>query len=165
MRTIGTTIGTTIAAAAMCSLALVGCGGGGTPAASSSPAASSVAPAEAVTPSPTPSTQAAQFSADVRARIESGDYTPTKGRNAKEQKAIDKAQESIKTYMAKLDDGRLQAVGAYNCQVKNEVSTKDPSFDRRDFEELILANPGTEDAFKPVLGLTYEEAVRTICPS
>ena len=158
------TVGSTIAAAAMCTLALAGCGGGGTTTAASSPAASSVAPAPSVTPSPTPSTQAARFSADVRAKIESGDYTPTKGRNAKEQKVIDKALKNIDTYIDKLDDGRLQAVGAYNCQVKNEVSKKLPSFSRRDFEKLILDNSGTEDAFKPVIGLTYDEAVRTICP-
>jgi hypothetical protein len=158
------TVGSTVAAAAMCSIALAGCGGGGTTSASSSPAASSVAPTPSVTPSPTPSTQAAQFSSDVRARIESGDYTPTKGRNAKEQKVIDKAQKNIDGYMAKLDDGRLQAVGAYNCQVKKEVSKKLPRFSRRDFEKIVLDNTGTEDAFKPVIGLTYDEAVRTICP-
>lgn len=163
------TVGTAIAAAAMCTLALSACGGGsagapGSTAPAPSAAATSVEPASSVTPSPTPSTQAAQFSASVREKIESGSYTPTKGRNTKEQKVIDKAQKNLLTYIKKLDDGRLQAVGAYNCQVKKEVSAKDPSFGRRDFEKLILANPGTEDAFKPAIGVTYDEAVKIICP-
>ena len=166
IRTTGTTARASLAIAAACLFSVAGCGGGGAgPAATTAPASSAAAaPAASVTPSATPSTQAAQFSANVRAAIESGDYTPTKGRNAKEQKVIDKAQKNIEAYIAKLDDGRLQAVGAYNCQVKKEVSAKDPSFGRRDFEKLILANPGTEDAFKPAVGLTYDEAVKVICP-
>lgn len=160
------TIGISVAAAALCSLALAGCGGGSAGAPSSTgstaPAVPSVVePADAsTTPSPSPTSKEDKdkvFVADVRAKVASGDYTPTKESTAKSRK-------NIQVYLTALTDDRLAAVGEYNCSVKRGVAKTGTTFSRRDFEKLELKNTGLEEGFKPLLGLTWDEAVKTICP-
>lgn len=159
-------LGTTMAAtAAMCSLALTACGGSSTEApapsaAAPTVAASSVEPAaESVTPTPTtkPTTKEEKdqaFITSVRAKVASGDYTPTKGSSKK-------AQAGIKEYMAKLSDERLGALGEYNCSIR---TTKGKPLSREDFLQVIMQSSLTEEGIKPVIGMTWDEAHKIICP-
>lgn len=153
-------LGTTIAAAAaVCSLATA-CGGDSAGAATDAPAPTTAATPAAPTPTPTPSSSADgvnAFITSVRAKVESGDYEPTKGSSKK-------AQAGTKKYLAALTDERLGALGGYNCQVKKETSAAGAKFSRADFEKLMLKNSGTEEGIKPLLGLTWDEATTIICP-